>query len=236
VKKTDNRGLLTGALVLDFTQFLSGASRTQMPADTRADVIKVEALTGNLVQAVTPHFIEGDNGNYQAIDVNKSYIMFDLKTPDDVELAAKFYVVIENTRLGVMEHLGIGPQKLVAHGEQLVYCGSGGFEEKGPACSVLAAPVNKLDAGLTTTQVTYRGMVATLAGETDTAVQGPRDPLKLSVEQHPPAKHPSHLKQHNREILRELLSLDDDKPNLYLNQQIAQQDSPSRINPALARI
>ena len=104
-------GPLSGVRVLDLTQFLSGPFGTQILGDLGAEIIKVEAPTGELSRTMPPYFVEGDSAYYLSINRNKKSVVIDLKTEQGValvlDLAARSDVLIENNRPGVMTRLGL---------------------------------------------------------------------------------------------------------------------------------
>lgn len=129
-------GPLAGIRVLDFTQFLSGPFGTQILGDLGAEVIKIEAPSGDLARTVPPHLIEGDSTYFLSINRNKRSIVIDLKSDVGADLALRMVdncdVVIENNRPGVMDRLGLGFAAVQARNPKAVYCSISGFGQTGP--------------------------------------------------------------------------------------------------------
>lgn len=129
-------GPLAGIRVLDLTTFLSGPSATQMLGDLGAEVIKVEAPTGDSSRSIPPHFVGDDSAYYLANNRNKQSIVIDLKHPDGLktvtQLAAKSDVLLENFRPGVCARLGLDSRELMAANPRLVWASISGFGQVGP--------------------------------------------------------------------------------------------------------
>ena len=121
--------------VLDLTQALAGPFCTMLLADLGADVIKVEPPSGDMTRFVGP-FTDEDSvhaygGYFASINRGKRSIVLDLKEAADrdalLRLAETVDVVVENSRAGVMDRLGVGYETLVALNPRLVYTAIRGF-------------------------------------------------------------------------------------------------------------
>jgi len=128
-------GPLADLRILDLTQALAGPFCTMLLADLGADVIKVEPPKGDMTRGMPP-FPEDrtgcDYGGYFAsINRNKRSIVLDLKTEPDrdvfLRLAERADAVAENARVGVMDRLGIGYERLRERNPRLVYAAIRGF-------------------------------------------------------------------------------------------------------------
>jgi CoA:oxalate CoA-transferase len=129
-------GPLAGIRVIDFTQFLSGPFGTQILGDLGAEVIKIEAPSGDLSRTVPPNLVEGDSTYFLSINRNKRSVAIDLKSEIGADLALRLIdacdVVIENNRPGVMERLGLAYATVQARNPRAVYCSISGFGQTGP--------------------------------------------------------------------------------------------------------
>lgn len=131
----DRPGPLAGVRVIDLTQALAGPYCTMLLADLGADVVKVEPPSGDMTRfpgPFTPEDTEQAYGGYFAsINRGKRSIVLDLKDDDDraafVALARTADVVVENSRAGVMDRLGVGYEVLAAENPRLVYAAVRGF-------------------------------------------------------------------------------------------------------------
>ncbi len=157
----DRSGPLDGLRVLDLTQALSGPYCTMLLADLGADVIKVEPPSGDMTRFPGPFTGEDSEraygGYFASINRGKRSIVLDLKRDEDrhvfLELAKTVDVVVENSRAGVMDRLGVGYETLAAQNPKLVYAAIRGFGdrrtgespyEKWPAYDIVAQAMGGL--------------------------------------------------------------------------------------------
>jgi crotonobetainyl-CoA:carnitine CoA-transferase CaiB-like acyl-CoA transferase len=123
-------GWLAGLKVLDLSNFLPGPFCTQMLADLGADVIKVEAPTGDPSRQLR-------DGMFQVANRNKRGVVLDLKTSEQQRaihsLATHADVLVEGFRPGVAARLGVGYDELSRIAPRLVYCSLSGYGQVGPA-------------------------------------------------------------------------------------------------------
>ena len=125
---------LAGIRVVEFTNYVAGPYAGALLSDLGADVVKIE---------VPPR---GDpyrgwaSGNYSAmfcsLNRGKRSVLADLKSPRGLEVARRLAieadVVLENSRVGVMDRLGLGYEHLRPLNPRLVYCSITGFGLGGP--------------------------------------------------------------------------------------------------------
>ena len=96
-----NTGLpLEGIRILDFSRVLAGPLCAMVAGDLGADVIKVEAPTGDPVRSLAPPRFGDDATYYLAVNRHRRNITLDLRDPDDyataVELVSVADAVVEN--------------------------------------------------------------------------------------------------------------------------------------------
>jgi CoA:oxalate CoA-transferase len=124
---------LSGVRVLDLTRYLAGPFCTMLLADYGADVVKVEAREGREFRLPgakrdTYFFLSSNRG--------KRSMTLDLRRPEGrdllLRLLARFDVLVENYRPGVMDALGLGPGALSERFPRLIYCAISGFGADGP--------------------------------------------------------------------------------------------------------
>nr|WP_321457034.1 CoA transferase [uncultured Cohaesibacter sp.] len=132
---SENTRPLDGVRILDFTRVLAGPYCTAMLADLGAEVIKVEAASGDDYRHVGP--FRGDESLlFQTVNRGKKSIILNLKDEQDkkaaIKLAGQCDVVIENFRPGVMDRLGLGAEFLQAAYPSLVFVSVSGFGQTGP--------------------------------------------------------------------------------------------------------
>ena len=127
---------LAGVRVLDLTQFLAGPFATQILGDLGAEVIKLEAPSGDWSRSLPPHFIGPDSAYYLSVNRNKKSVVADMKSADGLALVKRLAgasdIVMENFRPGVLDRLGLVYGDLAAENEGLIWCSISGFGQNGP--------------------------------------------------------------------------------------------------------
>src|SRR5262245_7352225 len=129
-------GPLEGVRVVDLTSVVVGPLCTQILADHGADVIKVEAKSGDLVrnlngQSVTP----GMGAKFLHLNRNKRSIVLDLKLPAGHDalkkLLARADVMIWNNRPRSMARMKLSYDDVRGVNPKIIYCGMFGFGQDG---------------------------------------------------------------------------------------------------------
>ncbi|HLS02871.1 MAG TPA: CoA transferase [Beutenbergiaceae bacterium] len=136
-----NPGLLSGTVVLDLSRALAGPHAAMMLGDLGARVIKVETPHGgDDSRGWGPPFLgEGDHQEstyFMSANRNKESITLNLKDPDQADILTRLVrqadVLVENFRVGVMDRLGFGVQRLHELNSGLVILSITGFGHDGP--------------------------------------------------------------------------------------------------------
>jgi len=126
-------GPLSGVLVVDLTQFLSGPFATMIMADMGADVIKIERP--DRPRASGP-FLNGERTYDLSIMRSKRSVTLNLKAPKDkavlLELVKKADVLVENFKPGTMERMGLGYDVISEVNPKIIYMAISGFGNTGP--------------------------------------------------------------------------------------------------------
>lgn len=122
---------LEGIRVLELGAYISGPYAGSLLASLGADVVKVEAPSGDAFRrgvGVESHYFVQYNAGKRSIAVN-------LKDPRGVTLIKsmlpKFDVLIENSRPGKTARLGLGPEVCHAINPGLIYSSASGFGDGG---------------------------------------------------------------------------------------------------------
>jgi crotonobetainyl-CoA:carnitine CoA-transferase CaiB-like acyl-CoA transferase len=131
------RGPLTPMRVLELSHIMAGPVCGLMLADLGADVIKIENTEGgDDSRRFLPPDINGEAAAFMMVNRNKRGIALNLKHEAGrailLRLVADADVLIENYRLGTMEKLGLGYERLRAINPGLIYCAISGFGRTGP--------------------------------------------------------------------------------------------------------
>jgi crotonobetainyl-CoA:carnitine CoA-transferase CaiB-like acyl-CoA transferase len=128
-------GPLAGVKVLDLTAYAVGPWAACNLAQLGADVVRVDPPYGDPIRAVLPRK-NGEPTTYMSCTLGKRSVVLDLKDERDhatvLRLAAAADVVLENSRAGTMDRLGLGYGSLSATNPRLVYCSSSSFGDAGP--------------------------------------------------------------------------------------------------------
>ena len=155
-------GPLADLRVIDMSTVLAGPNCARYLADFGADVIKVERPGGDSLRNMAwrdPR--DGEGLWWKLVNRNKRTLVLDIKDADDIatllSLLDEADVLVENSRPGTLERLGLGPEVLLARNPKLVMTRISGFGQDGPYAS---------RAGFATIAEAMSGLVA-LSGSPD---------------------------------------------------------------------
>ena len=130
---------LSGLIVVDLCQFLSGPYASLRLQDLGARVIKIERPDGGDLSRrlyLSDTEIGGDSTIFHAINRSKESLALDLKAPADVAalktLISKADIVLQNFRPGVIERLGLDYESIKAFHPGIVYASITGYGSEGP--------------------------------------------------------------------------------------------------------
>lgn len=130
------RGPLDGLVVLDFSQIVAGPMAAMVLGDLGATVIKVEPPTGDASRQLGAREADGYLGMYESFNRGKQSVIVDLHSPEGRAEALALIdvadVMIESSRVGVMDRLGIGAGPMLERNPRLVYVSISAFGERGP--------------------------------------------------------------------------------------------------------
>ena len=126
---------LAGVKVVEFCQIASGPFTGMLLADYGAQVVKVEPPEGDAMRTWPP-LSAGYSENFASLNRGKRSIALDLKIPEDLNLARRLVmeadVLVENSRPGAMQRLGLGWDWFRPRKPSLVYCSISAFGQDGP--------------------------------------------------------------------------------------------------------
>jgi crotonobetainyl-CoA:carnitine CoA-transferase CaiB-like acyl-CoA transferase len=129
-------GPLQGVRILDLTTVVMGPFATQILGDMGADVIKIEAPTGDSMRKVGPFRNPNMGPLFLQANRNKRSVVLDLKKAEDREallgLVPQADVLVYNIRPQAMRRLGLDFDTLSKINPGLIVCGAFGFGEGGP--------------------------------------------------------------------------------------------------------
>jgi crotonobetainyl-CoA:carnitine CoA-transferase CaiB-like acyl-CoA transferase len=126
--------------VIDMSTVLAGPNCARYLADFGADVIKVERPGGDSLRNMAwrdPR--DGEGLWWKLVNRNKRTVVLDVKNAADCDvllsLVEDAHVLVENSRPGTMERLGLGPDVLLERNPKLVITRVSGFGQDGPYAS-----------------------------------------------------------------------------------------------------
>jgi crotonobetainyl-CoA:carnitine CoA-transferase CaiB-like acyl-CoA transferase len=126
---------LSGVRVVEFCQVASGPFCGMLLADFGADVIKVEPPEGDSMRQWPP-LTGGFSENFASVNRGKRSLVLNLKDPADLDVARQLVldsdVLVENSRPGAMQRLGLGWDWFGPRKPSLVYCSISAFGQDGP--------------------------------------------------------------------------------------------------------
>ncbi|MEN0002204.1 MAG: CaiB/BaiF CoA-transferase family protein, partial [Pseudomonadota bacterium] len=134
---------LDGVRVVEFARVLAGPWAGQLLADLGADVIKVEnPHGGDETRHWGPPFLKDPGSGQQsaayfhACNRGKRSVTLDLKIDHDLLVAQALCrqadVIIENFKVGTMDRLGLGYDRLAQDNSAIIFCSITGFGQTGP--------------------------------------------------------------------------------------------------------
>lgn len=143
------RESLKGLTVIDLTQVVSGAVTSMLLAESGAEVIKIEPLTGEPYRRTGYEIANGDgttNLNIMRFSRHKRSVALNLKDSRGLELLCGLIpqadVIIENFRPGVLARLGLPGTRIKQLNPKIVYTTVSGFGHD----DVLPSPLRDLPA------------------------------------------------------------------------------------------
>ena len=140
-------GPLEGVKVVEITMFQQGPVAGMRLGDLGADVIKIEAKTGDPARGFMKIIgamagLKGHNYYFEHTNRNKRSLVLDLKTEKGKEvfmsLIDRADVFLNNMSIGAPIKMGIGPDVLLERNPRLIYAQASGWGRKGPDAKTLS--------------------------------------------------------------------------------------------------
>lgn len=130
------KGPLKGVRVLDLTSVLMGPYTTQIFADLGADVIKVEAPSGDTTRSLPPGPADDCSAMFMNVNRGKRSLVLDLKQDAAREallrMAQDADVFIHSMRAKAIARLGLDYAALKACNPKIIYANLYGYGREGP--------------------------------------------------------------------------------------------------------
>jgi crotonobetainyl-CoA:carnitine CoA-transferase CaiB-like acyl-CoA transferase len=118
---------LAGLKVVEFTHMVMGPAAGAILAGLGAEVVRIEPPGGDH----TRNLIGSGSGYFPIYNRHKASICLDLKSPDSLAAAKRLVtaadILIENSRPGALDRLGLGYEALATDNPRLVHCSLKGF-------------------------------------------------------------------------------------------------------------
>lgn len=128
--------LLKGVRVVELSTIVLGPMAGQMLADYGADVVKIEALNGDLARQVEPRSATGESSMFVNCNRNKQSLAVNLKSDEGREIMRRLIgeadVFLHNMRTKAVARLGLDAATLRKINPGLIYCSAIGFGSDGP--------------------------------------------------------------------------------------------------------
>ncbi|WP_298396435.1 CaiB/BaiF CoA-transferase family protein [Sphingobium sp.] len=132
---------LNGVTVLDLGQIYNGPYAAFLFAANGARVIKIEPPGGENMRR-RASVSDGAMLPFAMLNSNKEFVTINLKSDEGralfLDMVRKADVLLENFAPGVMDRLGIGPERLLQENPRLVYAAGSGYGWTGPYRDYLA--------------------------------------------------------------------------------------------------
>jgi crotonobetainyl-CoA:carnitine CoA-transferase CaiB-like acyl-CoA transferase len=129
-------GALDGLRVVDMTSVVMGPTATQLLGDHGAEVIKVEAPSGDTTRQVTPLRHEGMGYAFLQKNRNKRSIVLDLKQADHFAALEKLLqtadIFIYSVRPAAMTRSGLTPERFAELNPAMISVSLVGYGQGGP--------------------------------------------------------------------------------------------------------
>jgi alpha-methylacyl-CoA racemase len=142
---------LKGVRVLDLSRLIPGPFCTLILSDLGASVDKLEDPHVGDYLRVFPPIKRGLSGRFNALNRDKRSLCLDLKKPEGrdalLRLAAKYDVVVESFRPGVLDKLGVGFRALAERNPRLIMLSISGYGQDGPFRDKAGHDLNYLAIG-----------------------------------------------------------------------------------------
>ncbi len=134
-------GPLNGFKIIEFAGLGPAPFAGMMLSDMGAEILRIDKMSSK--SAENP-----GNGNFDILSRGRQTLTIDLKKPDGALLALKMIekadALIEGFRPGVMEKLGLGPEKCLKKNQKLVYGRMTGWGQEGPLSKFAGHDINYL--------------------------------------------------------------------------------------------
>lgn len=139
--------VLSNVKILDLTQLLPGPFCSKLLADFGAEVVKIERPgIGDLARTAGGPKKGSDTASFHYLNGNKKSLTLDLKTDEGrkvfLDLARGYDVILDSSRPGTMEKMGLGYDQIKEVNPKIIFCSISGFGQSGPYKAKAAHDLN----------------------------------------------------------------------------------------------
>jgi crotonobetainyl-CoA:carnitine CoA-transferase CaiB-like acyl-CoA transferase len=131
-----NEGPLAGLKIIDISSVMMGPYATQILGDLGADVIKIEAASGDTTRQIPPMRNANMGCVFLHANRNKRSLVLNLKDPDAYQamlaILSTADALVSNIRPRAMARLGLNYEKLAEINPRLIVINFVGFGQRGP--------------------------------------------------------------------------------------------------------
>lgn len=139
---------LQGFRVLDLSAIYPGSLCTLILADLGAEVVKIEPPQGGDPGRSIPPAVKTTGVFFHMLNRNKKSVTLDIRKPRGRDillgLAGRSDALVENTRPGNLDKIGLGYGDVARVNPRIVYCSITGFGQDGPYRDIPAHDINFL--------------------------------------------------------------------------------------------
>ena len=132
---SDRSGPLKGVRVLDFSSVVMGPYATMILANLGADIVKVEAPSGDIMRQVGPMKNPRMGHSFLHANRGKRSVSLDLKHPDGqkaaLRLAADVDVIVQNVRPAALARLGLDYDSVRKVNPNVIFATAVGYGSSG---------------------------------------------------------------------------------------------------------
>ena len=172
-----NKGPLKGVKIIDASSVLMVPYCTKLLADMGAEIIKIEAIDGDITRHIGPSVNKGMGAVFLNINRNKKSVCIDLKSPEGRLIIYKLIkisdVFVSNIRKVALTKIGLTHSHFKKINSKIITANAVGFSSKGPYAGLPAFDDTiQAISGMAAYQEVYSNQPSYTSGATADKVTG----------------------------------------------------------------
>ena len=172
-----NKGPLKGVRIIDASSVLMVPYCTKLLADMGAEIIKIEAIDGDITRHIGPSVNKGMGAVFLNINRNKKSVCIDLKSPEGRLIIYKLIkisdVFVSNIRKVALTKIGLTHSHFKKINPKIITANAVGFSSKGPYAGLPAFDDTiQAISGMAAYQEVYSNQPSYTSGATADKVTG----------------------------------------------------------------